>query len=302
MKGASAFLISAVLGAVGLLLAVFIVTGLLSWDAPEVDEYGLHYSGGPFEGKKFEQLIPPGSSGQFLGPLDKLVRLPSNQRTYIVSQGGADGERAGGDVITVTDRQGVELQFETSSSFDLSSKPDVLNKFYEEVCTKYDDCYDEEGTNADGWGMMLNDYYRKAQESALQTVARGYTTDQLMKEDLGGFQREVAVATEKKVAENMGGAFFEDITFQIQRPIAPPSVQDRYNAAKAAELQTQVRKEEVAQAEQQALAAEELAQTLNDNPNYLELQKVEALNAAVENGKTEFWVLPNDTTMPAPAR
>ncbi len=280
---------------VALLVAVLGVGAVFSVATPDIDEYGLHYSGGPFEGKHFEQLLPPGSGMKVLGLADYMVPLPANQRTYIVSENAGEGDVTGGDLITANDKEGVAIKFATSSTFELDSSPDKLNRFYLDICTKYDDCYDKEGTNTDGWGMMLNDYYRKAQESALQQVTQKYTVDQLMKQDRSEFQRQVAAATEQKVADNLGGKYFTDITFQIQRPIPPKDVQDKYNAAKAAELQTEVKVEEVNQAEQQALAAQELQKTLQNNPGYLELRRIEMYEKCVENGSCSIIPVPENS-------
>jgi hypothetical protein len=270
---------------VTLLIAFVAVLIFFRFGSTDVDEYGLKYSAGPIEGKHYEGFSAPGSSLQFLGFLDYMDKLPANQRTYIVGDRGGDVS----EPIVVTDGQGVELAFRTSSTFELVSNPTDLNTFNLEICTKYDGC------DGDGWTYMLNDYYLKAQESALQTVARQYSTDELMQGDLTEFNQKVAEATQQKVADNFGGNYFTDVTFQIQRPLAPTAVQDKYNAAKAAQLQTEVRKEEVNQAKQQANAAEELQKTLEDNPQYIEWQKTEALKDAVDNNNIEFWVLPSDS-------
>lgn len=282
--------------AVTIVVAVIAVLFIFNFDSTDVDEYGLKYSAGPIEGKHFEGFVPPGSSLRFLGVLDYMDTLPANQRTYIVGDSGSD---ATGDIV-VTDGQGVELGFKTSSTFELVNDPKELNTLNLQICTKYDGCYDNEGTTDDGWGQMLNDYYRKAQESALQTVARQYDTDELMQGDLTEFNKQVADATQEKVQQNMGGKYLTDVTFQIQRPIAPKAVQDKYNAVKAAALQTQVKKQEVNQANQQAKAADQLQETLQQNPNYLKLRQIEVQEEAVEHGKVTFWVLPDNANLTTP--
>jgi len=290
---------NAIAGVVGLFVIIIVIViaalVLFNWDSTDVDEIGLEYSAGPLEGRHFQGMVPPGSSLQFLGVLDYMVKLPANQRTYIVAEDAGEGD-VGGELITATDSGGVELRFATSSTFELDTNATQLNKFYLNICTKYNDCYDEDDTNDDGWALMLNDYYRKAQESAIRQATRDYTVDELMKGDMTEFQAKVARLTQSKLEDNMGGSFFTDVTFQIQRPIAPQSVQDRYNEAKAAELQTQVKAEEVKQAEQQNLAAEKLAATLNNNPNYIELQRIEMLEEGMKNGDVQVVVVPSEGT------
>lgn len=273
--------------AVVALIAAFVVW---NWDSTDVDEYGLEYSAGPIDGRKFEGLTPPGSSLQFLGMLDYMVKLPANQRTYIVAENTNEGD-IGGELITANDSEGVAVQFATSATFELEPDAKKLNTFALEICTKYDDCYDKDGTSNDGWGMMLNDYFRKSQEAALQSVTQQYTVDELMQQDRSEFQREVAEATTRKLNDNMGGQYFTDITFQIQRPIPPNAVQTKYNEQKAAELQTQVKAEEVEQAKQTKLAADEL-NAIENSEDYIALLEAEAKAKAVEKGNVEFWILP----------
>lgn len=263
---------------------------VFNWDSTDTDEVGLVYSSGPIEGRHFQEMVPSGSSLQFLGILDYMVKLPANQRTYIVAENANEGDVAGGELITATDSEGVAMQFATSSTFDLNQSADKLNKFYLEICTKYDDCYDKDGTNDDGWAMMLNDYYRKAQESALQQVTQQYTVDQLMQEDRSDFQRMVAAATQQKVEDNMGGEYLTDITFQIQRPIPPTSVQNKYNEQKAAELQTEVKREEVQQAEQQANAAEKL-DAIENSEEYIQLRTIEVFEKCVASPNCQLPVV-----------
>jgi hypothetical protein len=276
-------LIIAGVSAVVVLLVILFTVG---FGSTERDEYGLVYSAGPIEGQHYQKLVQPGSSLQLFGLLDYMDTLPANQRTYIVGGDHADVSEG----IVVTDAQGVELTFKTSSTFELVNNEQDLNTFNIEICTKYDDC------DEDGWNQMLNDYYLKAQETALQTVVRQYDTDQLMQGDLTEVNQKVASATQERVEANLGGRYFTDVTFQIQRPIAPQKVQEQYNAVKAAALQTEVRKQEVNQAEQQARAAEKL-NSVTKNPNYIEWQKTEALKDAVKSGQVEFWVLPSDTQL-----
>lgn len=262
------------------LIALLAAVLVFNWDSTDTDEVGLVYSSGPIEGRHFQSMVPQGSSLKFLGVLDYMVKLPANQRTYIVAENADEGDVAGGELITATDSEGVAMKFATSSTFDLNQSADKLKVFYEDICTKYNECFDEDGTNDDGWAMMLNDYYRKAQESALQQVTQQYTVDELMQEDRSVFQQKVADATQQKVDANMGGSYLTDITFQIQRPIPPVAVQNKYNEQKAAELQTEVKREEVAQAEQQANAAEKL-DAIENSEEYIQLRTIEMLEDCV---------------------
>lgn len=282
---------------VGVVFIAIVLLFTVSIGSTDVDEYGLHYTSGPLEGKEFVKVIPPGSGLNVLGLFDYMDVLPANQRTYIVSENPGEGD-VGGDLITAASSDRVSIDFATSSTFELSSDPAALNRFNLEICTKYADGCSPDG---DGWDMMLDEYYRKAQESALQTVARQYTTDELITVDLAEFSRQVADLTEEKLTANFGGHFFTDVTFQVQRPVVPAVVQNKYDEKKAAELQTEIKAQEVEQAEQQALAAEKLSD-LGSDPNYIKLQQTEILKDAVAKGEIEFWVLPSDSTLTLPTK
>lgn len=290
------YLFAFLAGAIFLALAVGVIGGLFSWDSTDVDEVGLHYSGGPIEGRKFETLVGPSTSGSFYGPFDKLVKLPANQRTYIISKEASGGDVAG--FVSAKNAEGVEIEYETTMWFRLNTKPDVVRRFYEDVCTKYDDC------QGSGWDQMLADNLRKAQETALQSTSRRYSTDAVAQEGdtLAEIQRDVADALKSRVNDNLGGPYFVDMRFQVNDVDIPQRIAEGYDDLKRAELVTQTRKQEVAQAEQQALAADKLASTLNENPNYLELRRIQMMEEAVKGGKIEFWVLPEDATMTAPSR
>lgn len=289
--------------AIGAVLAgvfVFAAYGLFSWDSTDVDEVGLHYSGGPIEGRAFEALVPPSTSGTFYGPLDTVVKLPANQRTYIVSK-GADGDRAGGDTLTAKNAEGVAVAYETTVWFRLNQDPQVLKEFYEQVCTKYAECYDDPDTNDDGWGRMLNDNVRKVQETTLQNASRRVSTDAVVQDAnaLQGIQEDVARQLTRTVNANLGGPFFEDIRFQINSVEVPEEVAKGYDRIKAAELLTQTRQQEVAQATAQADAARALDEA-SQSEGYIEIRRIEALQSAVDKGQVQFWVLPENATMNAP--
>lgn len=290
-------LVSFIAGGVTLVAAVLVVTGLFSWDSTDVDEIGLHYSGGPVEGRKFEGIVPPSTSGSFYGPMDTVVKLPANQRTYTISKVASESDTNRSDSIDAANSDGVEIEYETSTYFELNRDPDTLREFYERVCTKYDDCQGE------GWDMMLNDNLRKAQETTLQNVSRQYSTDDLRLEDgLPQIQKEASEVMQTNINKNLGGSYFTVQSFQINDTDVPENVAAGYSQVKAEELKTQAQSEQVAQAEQQANAARELAATLESSPSYLELRRIQMLEKGMENGTVKLYVIPEGTptTVPTP--
>jgi regulator of protease activity HflC (stomatin/prohibitin superfamily) len=275
-----------IIWAVVIVAALMITLVSVTWASTGVKEIGLHYSGGPIEGQSFDNVIAPGQPIRPIGIADSVYKLPSNQRTYIT------GDTSGADsgVITATNSNGNQVEFETSMTFQVNTTPDVVSAFYEDICTKYQNCQDA------GWNLMLDDYLRKVQETTLQSVSRSISSEDMAKDPdvLANIGQQVNERLPAQIESTMGGAYLEVSEFQVNNLHLPTSVINEYEQLTARQVETQ-------QAEQQALTAKELEATLKNNPQYLELRKTQAFEKAVEKGQVEFWVLPQDMTMNAPS-
>jgi regulator of protease activity HflC (stomatin/prohibitin superfamily) len=275
-----------IIWAVVIVAALMITLVSVTWASTGVKEIGLHYSGGPIEGQSFDNVIAPGQPIRPIGIADSVYKLPSNQRTYITG----DSSGADSGVITATNSNGNQVEFETSMTFQVNTTPDVVSAFYEDICTKYQNCQDA------GWNLMLDDYLRKVQETTLQSVSRSISSEDMAKDPdvLANVGQQVNERLPAQIERTMGGAYLEVSEFQVNNLHLPTSVINEYEQLTARQVETQ-------QAEQQALTAKELEATLKNNPQYLELRKTQAFEKAVEKGQVEFWVLPQDMTMNAPS-
>jgi regulator of protease activity HflC (stomatin/prohibitin superfamily) len=275
-----------IIWAVVIVAALMITLVSVTWASTGVKEIGLHYSGGPIEGRSFDNVIAPGQPIRPIGIADSVYKLPSNQRTYITG----DSSGADSGVITATNSNGNQVEFETSMTFQVNTTPDVVSAFYEDICTKYQNCQDA------GWNLMLDDYLRKVQETTLQSVSRSISSEDMAKDPdvLANIGQQVNERLPAQIESTMGGAYLEVSEFQVNNLHLPTSVINEYEQLTARQVETQ-------QAEQQALTAKELEATLKNNPQYLELRKTQAFEKAVEKGQVEFWVLPQDMTMNAPS-
>jgi regulator of protease activity HflC (stomatin/prohibitin superfamily) len=272
--------------AVVLVIALIIALLTVTWASTGVKEIGLHYSGGPIEGQSFDGIIAPGQPIRPIGLADEVIKLPVNQRTYIV------GKTAGADsgVVTATNANGNKVEFETSMTFELNTDPDVVSSFYEDICTKYQNCQDT------GWNLMLDDYLRKVQETVLQSVSRSIESETMAQDPdvLANIGTQVNERLQAQIERSMGGNYLEVSEFQVNNLHLPDSVIQEYETLTARQVETQ-------QAEQKAKTAKAFQATLENNPKYLELQQVEAFTKAVEKGQVEFWVLPPEMAMNAPS-
>lgn len=317
-KPARIFLGVAGLGTALVVALVVIVSFFGAWKATPVDQLGLHYTGGPFEGQKFVGIIEPGSGNRFLGLLDKLILLPVTQRDYTASSDdGSDGPP-----IIAPARGGVEMQFEVGAYFTLNTSSDVIRRFYERVCVKFG-CDSESG-----WDEMLRINFRRPIEQAIQQSIREFTVNELYagKPEAGASTEEEATAILVRVQDQiaadlkenintiLGGDYFcgptfdrtnsdvcPDFEFQITSAVpTSQSVRDAF-AENAASQQAVVTAEnlaaaEVAKAEGQAQAQAAL-NNLYADPNYIAYLNALALQECASNSNCTLVVSPGGTNV-----
>lgn len=213
-----------VLLAVAFLLLATGMTGCTS-QAP-VDQVGLYYTGGMFQGNHFKRLVQPGSGAQFKGWQDHIHYLPAGQRNYIISKVAGEGDRKGSDIIQVP-AKGVLIDFEVSVYFKLNTSPTVVRQFYEQICKKYS-CDDNGG---DHWKNMLNDNLRKIIETSMQETVRPYDVGELYANQAGAFggndsltkvQTQVGQSLKERVNSVLGGEFFCGPKFDRTKAECPP--------------------------------------------------------------------------------
>lgn len=298
----------------GIAIAVFVVIAAIGGgcasQAP-VDEVGLYYTGGPIQGRHFKKIIDPGSGSTLLGIGDDVKWLPVGQRNYIVSKKETEGDREGNDFIRVPAKGGVNMDFEVSVYFKLNTatknikgyKGGTLRKFYENLCKKY------ECDSDSGWDRMLNDNFRKIIESSMRQKVFTYTVEELYANAEGEssgredailkIQEEIASALKDNISRTLGGEYFCGPTFDRTQGDECPPFQFIINSAEPTDeaVRTSFAAQRVAanriitaqnearakQAEAEGVAAQQNALRGNLSPEYLELQRIEALKACANN-------------------
>lgn len=308
-----------VAGVAGVITAIFLVLFLIlflqGWGSVPVDKVGLHYTGGPIDGQKFAGIIDPGSGTKFLGLRDKLVKLPITQRDYVASE----EEGADGPPILAPAKGGVEMQFEVATYFSLNTSDEVVRRFYERICVKFD-C-----TSSDGWNEMLRVNFRKPIEQAIQQAARQHTVNELYAGEAvvaGGeaeatallvtIQEDLARELKENINDALGGDYFCGPSFDRSKPDECPDFQfqitkvqptkdaviDAFseNAASAQGVITAENNAQaaVAEAQGQKEAADTLA-GIFAVPGYVEYLNALALQACAANGNCTIVATPGGT-------
>ena len=308
-------------GAVAVVL-FFIVVGIFfgAFGATPVDKIGLHYSGGPIEGIKFQKIVDPGSGTRFLGFLDDLILLPATQRDYIVSLQPEDGDRGRPDSIHAPAKGGVEMQFEIAAYFTLNTSPDVVRRFYERVCVKFACDTD------DGWDEMLNNNFRKPIEQAIQERVRQHSVNELYAGEgatagtteteplLVRIQEDIAADLKTNVNRILGGNYFCGPTFNRAKPDVCPdfefqiiSATPTSDAVKASFADNAASQQAIITAQNKASAkvaeaegqrkSQEALNNLYADPNYIAYLNALALQECASNSNCTLVVTPGGTNV-----
>lgn len=199
-----------------------VLTGCATTSAP-ADLKGVHYSGGSFSSKKFANCIEP--SSRDFSPGDKYYYYPTRQISYEASE-SQSAERGR---FTVVSSDSAELYVPIRLTFQLDTDCDTLQKFHEEVGSRYnaaiqDDVTDDgETTSADypgGWVNLLNDVVGKPLDNTLVRVAGEYKWREIWNDDAVRIemQTEVKETIEELVNEQSGGDYFTSYTVLVQKP------------------------------------------------------------------------------------
>lgn len=232
-------LATAVLGGFG--------TFLQGWKAVPVDKVALHYTGGPIQGQRFKEVVAPGTSTNFYGLFERLYELPATQRSYIMSKDAAQGDSRRAEYVGAPSADKVMTEWESATYFKLNTRPDVLRRFFEQICLRYS-CTDLQPGG--GWDRMLADTFRQQIVAAIQAEARRHPSEDIYAnaDTLRVMQTNVGATLKQRVNDVLGGEYFcgpgyqaessgcPEFTFVIKEVTLPANVRDQYNANRASAL------------------------------------------------------------------
>ena len=230
-------------------LALVAAAGMFvqGWAAVPVDKVVLHYTGGPIQGEHFEKVVAPGTRTRFFGLLERLHELPATQRNYIMSKNPGEGDGRRAEFVGAPAADRVLTEWESATYFKLNTRPEVVRRFFEEICLKYG-CTDLRPDG--GWDRMLADTFRQQIVAAIQEEARRYSSEEIYADPdaLLKMQAHIGSSLKERVNHVLGGEFFcgpdfrpetadcPEFAFVIKEIRLPANIQDQYNANRAAAL------------------------------------------------------------------
>jgi hypothetical protein len=280
----------AVLIVVGLVVLALVPAFIGGLKKTPRNRYGISYGGGPIEGVHFQRTIAPGSGLFFNGFYDPLFLYPSDQVNYIISKQVGVGASKKPDSITAPTKDRVQVTYEVAVYFKLNT--DLLRQFHEQLGVQY------KAYTTAGWNALIRDTFRQQIENALQEETRRVNVPDLFgsAEQLVKVQNEVQRKLTQRLRDATGHEFFcaptfkpggecGNPTFVIKKVSIPASVAKAFQDNKTSEIQIVTKQNEIAQRAAEAQAIRELGLT---GQQYATLK-------AIESGKINFWVLPEDS-------
>ena len=251
---------------------------------------GISYGGGPFEATHYQRTVQPGSGLFFNGFSDPLYLYPSDQQNYIVSAQKGVGATKKPDSIIAPTKDRVQVTYQVAVYFKLNT--DRLREFHEQLGINY------KAYTAAGWNNLIHDTFRQQIENALQEETRQVDVADLFgnADLLVSLQDRIQNKLSQRLDAALGAKFFcaptfhpggkcGDPTFIIKTVNIPASVAKAFQDNRTSGIQILTKQNEIAQRQAEAQAIAALGMT---GDQYTKLK-------AVESGKTNFWILPDDS-------
>lgn len=251
---------------------------------------GISYGGGPFEATHYQRTVQPGSGLFFNGFSDPLYLYPSDQQNYIVSAQKGVGATKKPDSIIAPTKDRVQATYQVAVYFKLDT--DRLREFHEQLGINY------KAYTAAGWNNLIRDTFRQQIENALQEETRQVDVADLFgnADLLVSLQDRIQNKLSQRLDAALGAKFFSaptfhpggkcgDPTFIIKAVNIPASVAKAFQDNRTSGIQILTKQNEIAQRQAEAQAIAALGMT---GDQYTKLK-------AVESGKTNFWILPDDS-------
>jgi hypothetical protein len=219
---------------------------------------------------------------------------------YTVTSDAARGHRPGVDVVTVPSRDGVQVGIEGTVFYHFVGEQDLglLQRFDKTFGTRLYSAggpahYPYEGDT--GFQAMVENVFRPVLDNALRLQVGAFQCAEVVtacklvrrvssvaarrgsNENTALIQERINQSLESDLEGALGGRYFVDVHFRLERVTLPASVQNAVNAAQAGSAQVHVAKAQLRQGRYEARRNELLAKAYNKSPG---LANINAIRAA----------------------
>lgn len=237
-----------IIGAIAALFLLLPVFSACSTVSTEPDEVALHYSGGEFSSKKFQNCVDA-SKRERNGPGDTYYVYPKGQRTFSFT--GKDGSESEPIAVTTGSQ---EVSVGGFLTFTLNTDCDTLREFHERIGKKYEAYKD--GKDGKGWEEFLNDYIAVPLNATLNNAAGAiktpagasveqnwyllYTSDATRKE----FEKYVKENLPDEIESTLGDKFITVGEVSIAKPTISKELKSSLAKKEQARLENDAQKEQ----------------------------------------------------------
>jgi regulator of protease activity HflC (stomatin/prohibitin superfamily) len=266
-------------------------------------EIAVVRNGGMFDNNKIRQVIDPASNTTWIGWWSHVHKYPAQQRFYTITADPKRSTQLGVDVVTVPSSDGVNMGIEGTLYFTVNLDHNVIKQFDEKFGTRkfrgQDDVLRYAYDGDKGWTAFFGQVVRPVIDNALRTQINNFRCAELVSscalvqntstQQSPGLQVQANNANITKVQtaintslvqdlqETLGGAFFNDIRFNLVRVTLPDNVQQAVNRAQAAFAQISEAQAQVAKARAEAAANKARQDGYNRCPTCAEIEKLKSL-------------------------
>jgi regulator of protease activity HflC (stomatin/prohibitin superfamily) len=266
---------------VALVAGIMLATSGCSSISTAPDQVALHYSGGSFSSKNFQNCVNS-STRNYDGPGDSHPAYPASQRNLAFDRNYRPSNDSDSNfdapAISFVTKDGISMSVDGVLNFLLNTscteikvgkkvyKGGAIQMFHELIGNRYRAYMDGDDTSR-GWRNALQIYVYKPLDTAVDRASQGYTYQELYLDPAkkAQWEKDVQAALPALVDRQTDGpvSFFKDFAVTLQKPEPPSAIksalenqQTRVAQANAAKAQADA---EVAQAEAETKVAHERA-------------------------------------------
>jgi regulator of protease activity HflC (stomatin/prohibitin superfamily) len=293
--------VSVALGIAALCILGFIAGARLV--RQDIGHVGVIRNGGPLDGRSIRQIVLPGAGLTWAGWFSqKPHEYPSHGVVllYTVTSDAHRGHRPGVDVVTVPTRDGVQVGIEATVYYHFVGEQNLsaLKQFDKTFGTR---SYSNGGAalrpydGDPGFQAMVETVFRPALDNDLRREVGAFQCAEIVtacklvrpvsgvrantgpSANLGVIQNRVNRSLESDLADALGGHYFVDVHFRLERVTLPSNVQNAVTAAQAGSAEVHVAEAKLRQGRYEARRNQLLGRSYNKSPG---LANINAIRAA----------------------
>lgn len=282
-------------------VAAFGIGSLTAMKSTSAGEVGVVRNGAPWDNKNVKEILKPGHGATYIGWWSDYHKYPATQSSYTITDDPKEGSQPGVDVISVPSADGVQMGVQGTLYYTLNIDPATLTEFDNKFGTrsftyggKSGHAYD----GAEGFGIFENQIVRPVINNAVRQAIATKRCSELLAScalvqntgqqvdltkvpngnvNINDVQQAIDEALKNDINATLGGNYFINIKFTLNKVDVPQNVQDAINQAQTAFANVSKSQAAIAAAQADAKANEIRQQGYNACPTCAQIDELKAL-------------------------